>query len=107
MSAKAFGQRKGDELSSRQRILGIICRSTFMIALLIVTARVSAPQHVGSSWLDIESGDVIRALLGLGVCVWVLIHLFILPKDAAGYRTWIYLGVALIPLVLICGVAVW
>jgi TRAP-type C4-dicarboxylate transport system permease small subunit len=104
---RVFGQGRGFDLSNRQRILGIVCRSIFMIVLLIVAARVSAPQHVGSSWLDIPSGDLIRAIVGFGFCLWVLVHIFILPKDAGGYRTWTYLGAALIPLALICGFAVW
>jgi len=96
-----------NDVPRRLRTLGIICRSIFMIVLLVVAARVSAPQHIGSSWFDIPSGDLVRAIVGFGFCVWVLVHLFILPKDAGGYRTWIYLGAALIPLALICGIAVW
>jgi hypothetical protein len=34
-------------------------------------------------------------------------HLFILPKDAAAYKTWVYLGLALVPLALIWAFAVW
>jgi hypothetical protein len=30
-----------------------------------------------------------------------------LPKDAKGYRMWIYLGVVLLPLALACIIAVW
>jgi TRAP-type C4-dicarboxylate transport system permease small subunit len=104
---RVFGQSRSDDLANWQKILGIVCRSIFMVALLVVAARVSAPQHIGSSWLDIPSGDFIRAIVGFGFCLWVLVHLFILPKDAAGYRTWTYLGAALIPLALICGIAVW
>jgi TRAP-type C4-dicarboxylate transport system permease small subunit len=92
---------------SLQRIVGIVCRSIFMVTLAVVAARVSAPQHIGSSWFDIPRGDLIRAIVGFGFCLWVLVHLFILPKDAGGYRTWTYLGAALIPLALICGIAVW
>ncbi len=106
-AAKAFCQGRGDELTNRQRIVGIVCRSVFMVVLLVVAARVSAPQHIGSTWLDIPRGDFVRAIVGCGFCLWVLVHLFILPKDAGGYRTWGYLGAALIPLALICGVAVW
>jgi|SRR5580704_15700673 hypothetical protein len=104
---RVFGQGRGYDGPNRLRVLGIVCRSIFMIALLVVAARVSAPQHVGSSWLDIPRGDLIRTFLGFGFCLWILIHLFILPKDEAGYRTWAYLGAALIPLALICGFAVW
>jgi len=30
-----------------------------------------------------------------------------LPKDAEAYRTWIYLGLALAPVAVICAIAVW
>ena len=107
INPKGIGEGQGLDLSNRERILGIVFRSIFMIVLVVVAARVSAPQHIGSSWLDIRSGDLIRAIVGFGFCLWVLVHLFILPKDAGGYRTWTYLGTALVPLALICGFAIW
>jgi hypothetical protein len=45
--------------------------------------------------------------LGFGVCLWILFHHFMLPKDAEGYRTWIYLGVIVIPFALALAFAVW
>ena len=106
---RAFRRGRDYDLTvtNRQKLLGIVLRSVFMIVLLVVAARVSAPQHIGHSWLDMPSGDFARTAVGLGFCLWVAVHLFILPKDAGGYRTWTYLGAALIPLALICGIAVW
>jgi hypothetical protein len=46
-------------------------------------------------------------VLGLVVCVWLVIQLFKGPKDADGYRTWLYLGLVAVPFALICLVAVW
>jgi hypothetical protein len=34
-------------------------------------------------------------------------QLFILPKDAQAYRTWLYLGLAAVPFALILVVAAW
>jgi hypothetical protein len=82
------------------KIAGIFFRSIVIVTLFVVVARVATPQHIGRGWLDISLGDFIRAALGLGFCLWMLAHLFILPRDAEGYRTWIYLGIALIPLLL-------
>jgi TRAP-type C4-dicarboxylate transport system permease small subunit len=93
--------------SSRAKIAGIVLRSIFMLCLVLVTMRVSAPQHVGSTWLDIPTADMVRVALGLGFCLWVLVHMFILPKDARAYTTWAYLGLALAPLSIACVVAVW
>jgi hypothetical protein len=52
-------------------------------------------------------GDLMRVALGFAVCVWLTVHIFILPKDAHGYLTWLYLGVALLPLSVLCAVAIW
>jgi hypothetical protein len=43
----------------------------------------------------------------IAVCVWLVIQLFRAPKDAEGYRTWLYLGLAAVPFALICVLAVW
>src|SRR5262249_40444481 len=75
---------------SRLRTGAIVFRSLLLIVLLLMAARVSAPQHVGSTWHDIPFGDFVRGLLGVAFCVWMLVELFILPKDNAAYRTWVY-----------------
>lgn len=93
--------------SPRLRTAGIISRSLLLIVLGLMAARVSAPQHLGSTWYDIPRGDFIRGLLGIGFCVWMLVELFILPKDPAAYRTWVYLGVTLLPLGVVCLIVVW
>jgi hypothetical protein len=91
----------------RLKVAGIILRSIFVCALLVVTVRVSTPQ-TETIWSVFESlGDLVRVVLGLLVSVWIIAHLFMLPKDAEGYRTWVYLGLALVPLALACAIAVW
>ena len=89
------------------RLAAIVLRSIFVCALLVITVRVSTPQSE-TIWSVLESPrDVIRVVLGLVACLWMLAHLFMLPKDAEGYRTWVYLGLALAPLALACAIAVW
>jgi hypothetical protein len=76
-------------VSTGLRIAGIVLRSIFLCALLVVTVWVSLPQNE-SIWSVYETpGDLVRVALGVIVCVWILFHLFMLPKDAEGYRTWI------------------
>lgn len=86
---------------------GLAVRTIFIAILIIVTARVASPQmeHIWSLWESPD--DLIRVALGLAVCAWLLVHIFILPKDAAGYRTWLYLGLAILPLSLLCAVVIW
>ena len=96
-----------EPVTARVKMAGLVFRSLLLILLGLMAARVSAPQHLGSTWYDIPRGDMIRALLGFGFCVWMLVELFILPKDPASYRTWIYLGITLLPLGVVCLIVVW
>ena len=41
------------------------------------------------------------------MCVWIVIHLFMLPKNAEEYRTWVYLGLVVAPLALAVAIAIW
>lgn len=74
---------------------------------MVVTVFVSSPQNE-TIWSAYETpGDLVRMALGLAVCLWLLFHLFMLPKDSEGYRTWLYLGLVVVPFALICAFAVW
>jgi hypothetical protein len=96
-----------DDVPIGLRIAGIVLRSIFVCALLVITVRVSLPQSE-TFWTVFESlGDLIMVILGFVACLWIVAHLFMLPKDAEGYRTWVYLGLALAPLALACAIAVW
>ena len=86
---------------------GVAFRTLFIIALAILTARVAMPQ-IEKIWSVFETpDDLIRVALGFALCVWCVINLFILPKDAEAYRTWFYLGLAVLPLSLLCTFVVW
>jgi hypothetical protein len=86
---------------------GIAFRTLFLIVLTVMTARVASPQ-IEHFWSAYETpGDLIRVLIGLGICGWFVVNLFILPKDAGAYRTWMYLGVAVLPLSVLCAFVVW
>ena len=86
---------------------GVVVRTLFLIMLTVITARVASPQMERLSSLYETPGDLIRVLLGFGVCAWFIVNLFILPKDAGAYRTWMYLGVTVLPLALLCAFVVW
>jgi hypothetical protein len=93
--------------SPRVRTAAIILRALFIAILIAVTARVASPQSEGfwSAWET--PGDLIRMGLGLSVCLWLAVHIFILPKDAEAYRTWLYLGLAVLPLAILCAYVIW
>jgi hypothetical protein len=86
---------------------GTAARSIFLVLLTVLTARVASPQVENLGSLFETPGDLIRVALGFAVCAWLVVNLFILPKDAEAYRTWMYLGVVLLPLSLLCAIVVW
>jgi hypothetical protein len=89
------------------KLAGIVFRSLFIILIALLTVRVASPQMETLRTLLDTPDDLVRVALGLAVCIWCLVNLFILPKDVEAYRTWIYLGVAVLPLSVLCAVVVW
>jgi hypothetical protein len=95
------------DASTALRVAASVLRAIFIFALIAVTIRVSLPQSE-TIWTAYETpGDLVRVWLGIGVCIWLVSQLFYGPKDAHGYRTWLYLGLIGVPFALICLFAVW
>jgi hypothetical protein len=97
----------GSGVSPRVRLLGAVLRIAFIAILVVATVHVSMPQNE-TLWTVYDTvGDLIRVILGLAVCVWLVAQLFTVPKDARGYETWIHFGMFAVPFALICLVATW
>ena len=95
------------EIPFRLRLAGNLLRVLFVGTLLVVIGRVSLPQSE-SIWSAYETpGDLLRMALGLGVGLWILLHIFMPPDDAEGYRTWIYVGLVIAPFALALAVWIW
>jgi len=86
---------------------GLDVRTLFLIVLTVLTARVASPQMEHISSLYETPDDLIRVVLGFAVCTWFVANLFMLPKDPGAYRTWIYLGPAVLPLSVLCVFVGW
>ena len=86
---------------------GVAVRTIFLVVLTVLTARVASPQIERLSSLYETPDDLIRVALGFAVCVWFVVNLFILPKDTGAFQTWMYLGLAILPLSLLCAIVVW
>jgi hypothetical protein len=85
----------------------MVVRAAFLSILVALIARVSLPQSE-SIWTAYETpADAVRVALGILVCVWIVLHAFMMPKDPEAYRTWLYLGLIAIPFALLCLFAVW
>jgi hypothetical protein len=89
------------------RILAIVLRALFIGALVAVTVRVSSPQSESLASVYETPADLIRLALGFAVCLWIVIHLFMLPRTADGYRTWVYLGLVVAPLAWAVAIVIW
>jgi hypothetical protein len=89
------------------RVAAIVLRTIFIGLLVVMTLAVSMPQNE-TIWTVYDTPlDVVRLLIGLAVCVWLVLQLFRGPRDANGYRTWMYLGLCAIPFALVCLGYVW
>ena len=93
--------------SFKLKLSGTIARTLFILLLVVLTARVASPQVEKFESLLETPDDLIRVLLGIGVCFWCIINLFILPKDAEAYRVWVYLGRAILTLSALLAFVVW
>jgi hypothetical protein len=88
-------------------LAGLAVRTLFIGILIVIAARVASPQLEHISSLYETPSDLARVALGFIVCLWLAANLFILPKDPGGYRTWVQLGVILLPLSLLCAIVTW
>jgi hypothetical protein len=101
------GEATGSKIPVRLATASFILRTIFLVSLLILTIHVSAPQ-TSTIWTIYETpGDLIRFALGFAVCLGIAIQVFMAPKDAHAHRTWLYLGLAMVPFILICIVGIW
>jgi hypothetical protein len=93
---------QSSETPSGLRIVATLLRTGFICLLVMVTLRVSMPQST-TIWTVYDSpSDLVRLALGVVVSVWLVFQLFRAPDDAHAHRTWVYLGLAVIPVALVC-----
>jgi hypothetical protein len=96
------------EPSTALRVAGVTARSIFLLAVIVVTAHVSAPQTMGRLTQALSSpGDVVRVALGAAACLWVAWQLFHFRRSAHDHKTWLMVGPPLTALLVICAIAWW
>lgn len=89
------------------RIVGAALRLLIILALVVLTARVSAPQSK-TLWSVYEAPlDLLRLVLGASVCVFIGTRMFVGLSNHEASRTWAYLGMIVLPFTIICILAVW
>jgi hypothetical protein len=81
--------------------VGLLFRSLFIIAFALGVLWSSMPAGGEIANLSkLPTPDLIRAILGIIICIAAVVHVFIRPKDSEAYRTWTYIGVACVSLLL-------
>jgi hypothetical protein len=103
----ANDKHSGAGLSTTTWVAGLVARTLFIGILIVITVRVASPQLERISSIYETPSDLVRVLLGLAVCAWLAFHIFVVPKDPGGYRTWAQLGAILLPLAALCAVIAW
>ena len=89
------------------RIFGLILRTIFLILVVAITARVASPQtETFLSAYDTPS-DLLRIILGAAVCSFIIVQIFRYSRDPADMRKWAAIGLAAVPLALLCAVVIW
>ncbi|MFT4116140.1 hypothetical protein [Bradyrhizobium sp.] len=92
---------------AHMRFLGLFLRTLFLVVVVVVTARVAHPQNE-SLWTAYDTpSDLFRFLLGTFVCGFVAIQIFRYPKNPADLRNWVPVGLAVLPLALLCAFVIW
>jgi hypothetical protein len=92
---------QSSETPSGLRIAATLLRTAFICLLVMVTLRVSMPQS-STIWTIYDAPrDLMRLALGVIVSIWLVFQLFYAPHDAHAHRTWVYLGLAVIPVVVV------
>lgn len=89
------------------RFVGLTLRTVFLLLLVVVTARVAAPQNETLLSAYDTPTDLLRMMLGAAVCIFLMVQIFRYSRDPADMRRWVQIGVAAVPLALLCAVVIW
>lgn len=89
------------------RILGLILRTLFLILVVAITARVASPQNETFLSAYETPADLFRIILGVAVCSFIATQIFRYSRDPADMRNWVAIGIAAVPLALLCAVVIW
>lgn len=89
------------------RFFGLALRTLFLIVVMVITARVATPQNESLLTAYDTPSDLFRIILGATVCFFVATQIFQYSRNPADMRKWVPIGLAIIPLALICARVIW
>ena len=89
------------------RFVGLTLRTLFLIVVVAITARVATPQNETLLSAYDTPAELFRMGLGAAVCCFVAVQIFRYSRDPADMRKWVPIGIAAVPLALLCAVVIW
>ena len=89
------------------RFFGLFLRTIFLLVVVAVTARVATPQNESLSTVYDTPSDLFRLILGACVCMFVAAQIFQYSRNPADMRKWVPIGLAIVPLAVICAMVIW
>jgi hypothetical protein len=89
------------------RFFGLALRTLFLLVVIVVTFRVATPQNE-SFWTAYDTpSDMFRLILGVMVCGFIGFQIFLYPKNPTDMGKWVPIGLALLPLAVLCALVIW
>ena len=102
MAATKSGSMPDAKVPILWKVTGTLCRSLFLLGLILVTARISLPDNLSTAALaHLSIADFVRAAIGIAVCLFALVQLFRRPRDDYGYKAWSFIGLALLAVAIL------
>jgi hypothetical protein len=89
------------------RLLGLFLRTLFLLVVIAITVRVATPQNETLLSAYDTPSDLFRIILGLLVVGFIAVQIFLYPRNPAEMRKWVPIGLAVLPLALLCAAVVW
>ncbi len=89
------------------RWAGLTLRTSFLVILIIITARVASPQSETLLSAYDTPTELFRMVLGAAVCVFLIVQLFRYSRDPVDMRRWVPIGIVAVPLALLCAIVIW
>ena len=86
------------------RFLGLTLRTLFLLLVVAITARVASPQNETLLSPYDTPTDLFRMVLGAAVCIFLIVQMFRYSRDPADLRKWVPIGLAALPLAVLCAV---
>lgn len=89
------------------RYVGLSLRTLFLLLVIVVTGRVASPQSEKLLAAYDTPSDLFRTAIGVAACIFLFVQIFRYSRDPADMRNWVVVGVAAVPLTILCAVIIW